>query len=44
MSNKDRAIVAINYSKWDAATKWARNNGLTFRVITENDMFHNGRA
>ena len=44
MSNKDRAIVAINYAKWDAATKWARNNGLTFRVITENDMFHNGRA
>ena len=44
MSNKDRAIVAINYAKWDAATKWARNNGLTFRVITENDMFHNGRT
>ena len=44
MSNRDRAIVAINYSKWDAATKWARNNGLTFRVITENDMFHNGRS
>jgi hypothetical protein len=44
MSNRDRAIVAINYSKWDAATKWARNNGLTFRVITENDMFHNGKS
>jgi hypothetical protein len=44
MSNKDRAIVAINYAKWDAATKWARNNGLTFRVITENDMFHNGKS
>jgi hypothetical protein len=42
MSNKDRAIVAINYCKWDAATKWARNNGLTFRVITENDLFHQG--
>jgi len=44
MSNRDRAVVAINYSKWDAATKWARRNGLTFRVITENDMFANGRA
>jgi hypothetical protein len=43
MSNRDRAVVAINYSKWDAATKWARKNGLMFRVITENDMFHNGR-
>ena len=42
MSSRDRAIVAINYSKWDAATKWARRNGLTFRVITENDLFHQG--
>ena len=42
MSSKDRAIVAINYCKWDAASKWARNNGLTFRVITENDLFHQG--
>ena len=44
MNSRDRAVVAINYSKWDAATKWARKNGLSFRVITENDMFHNGRA
>ena len=44
MNSKDRAIVAINYAKWDAATKWARKNGLSFRVITENDMFHNGRS
>jgi hypothetical protein len=44
MNSRDRAVVAINYAKWDAATKWARKNGLTFRVITENDMFHNGRA
>jgi hypothetical protein len=44
MNSRDRAVVAINYDKWDAATKWARKNGLSFRVITENDMFHNGRA
>ena len=44
MSSRDRAVVAINYAKWDAATKWARRNGLSFRVITENDMFANGRA
>ena len=44
MSSKDRAIVAINYCKWDAASKWARNNGLTFRVITEDQMFHNGKS
>jgi hypothetical protein len=43
MSSRDRAVIAINYAKWDAATKWARRNGMVFRVITETDMFHNGR-
>lgn len=43
MSARDGAVVAVNYAKWDAATKWARRNGLTFRVITEDDMFRNGR-
>jgi hypothetical protein len=43
MSSRDRAVIAINYAKWDAATKWARRNGMMFRVITETDMFHNGR-
>jgi hypothetical protein len=41
-SQRDRAQVAINYAKWDAATKWAKNNGLTFRVITEDQIFHQG--
>jgi hypothetical protein len=43
-NGKERAVVAINYAKWDAATKWCHRQGLTFRVITERDMFHNGRA
>ena len=43
MSNADKAVVAVNYCKWDAATKWAKQNGLTFRVITEDDIFHQGR-
>jgi hypothetical protein len=42
MSDRDRAIVAVNYAKWDAATKWARRNGLTFRVINEDQIFHQG--
>jgi hypothetical protein len=42
-SARDRAVIAVNYAKWDAATKWARRNGLTFRVITEDDMFRNGK-
>lgn len=42
-SNRDRAVVAVNYAKWDAATKWCRRQGLSFRVITEDDLFRNGR-
>ena len=43
MKDRDRAIVAINYAKWDAATKWAKQNGLVFRVITEDQIFHQGK-
>jgi len=42
MSSRDRAVVAINYAKWAQATKWAQRNGMTFRVITEQDLFRNG--
>jgi hypothetical protein len=41
-SDRDRAIVALNYAKWDAATKWAKRNGLTFRVINEDMIYHQG--
>lgn len=41
-SPRDRAAIAVNYAKWDAATKWCRRQGLTFRVINEDDIFHQG--
>ena len=41
-SANDRAIVAVNYAKWSAAEKWAKQQGLTFRVITEQDIFRQG--
>ena len=41
-SDRDRAIVAVNYAKWDSATKWAKRNGLTFRVINEDMIYHQG--
>jgi hypothetical protein len=43
MSDRDRAIVAVNYAKWASAQKWCKRNGLTFRVITEDDIFSNGK-
>lgn len=39
---RDRAVIAVNYAKWDAATRWCRRQGLQFRVITEDDIFRNG--
>lgn len=43
MSSRDRAVVAVNYAKWDAAQKWAKRNGIVFRVINEDQIFRNGK-
>jgi len=37
-----RATVAINHAKWTAANAWCKRMGITFRVITEDDLFRNG--
>ena len=42
-SANERAIVAVNYAKWASAQKWCQKNGLTFRVVTEDDMFAKGK-
>lgn len=44
MSSRDRAVVAVNHAKWAAAQKWCRQQGLVFRVLTEDQMFRNGRG
>lgn len=31
-----------NMAKWEAARAWCKQKGLTFRVINENDLFHQG--
>lgn len=42
-SARDRAVVAVNHAKWQAANVYCKAQGLTFRVITEDDLFYNGR-
>ena len=42
-SIKDRMIVAVNHAKWAAAKAYCKQNGFTFRVVTEEDLFYNGR-
>ena len=41
---KDRMIVAINHAKWGAAMAYCKQQGYTFRVITEDTLFYNGKA
>lgn len=43
-STRDQAAAVLNMHKWQAANAWANQNGIRFRVLTENDIFHQGRA
>lgn len=39
---RDQASAILNMAKWEAARAWCRANGLTFRVVTEDMIFHQG--
>lgn len=42
-SQRDKAMVALNMYKWEAARKFCAAHGLVFRVVNENDIFHQGK-
>ena len=43
--NKTRQAQFIqNQAKWAAAQLWCKQQGIRFRVVTEKDIFHNGRG
>lgn len=44
ISNRDKLAVAINHSKWAAASNWCKRTGISFRVITEDQIFYQGRS
>jgi hypothetical protein len=31
-----------NIAKWEAANKWCKQQGIKFRVVSEDDIFHKG--
>jgi hypothetical protein len=39
----NQAQYVKNMAKWEAASIWCKNQNIKFRVINENDIFHNGR-
>jgi hypothetical protein len=42
-SPRDQAAAVLNMYKWQAAQAWCGQNGLRFRVLTEQDMFVQGK-
>ena len=34
--------VALNMAKWEAANAYAKQNRIRFRVVSEEQLFHNG--
>jgi hypothetical protein len=32
-----------NLAKWEAATAWCKQQGVKFRVVNEDDIFHQGK-
>jgi len=42
-SRANQAHYVINMAKWEAARSWCKQKGIFFRVITEEDIFHQGR-
>ena len=39
----NQAAYIMNMAKWEAANAFAKSKGIKFRVITEKDMFHQGK-
>jgi hypothetical protein len=40
---RNQAHYIINQAKWAAAKQYCKQQGIIFRVITENEMFHTGK-
>lgn len=41
-SKVNQAMFIKNQAKWQAATIWCKQQGIKFRVLNENDLFHQG--
>lgn len=42
-SRYNQASWIVNQAKWEAARAWCKQNGLVFRIVGENDIFHTGK-
>jgi hypothetical protein len=42
-SQRDKIMLAVNLAKWQAAQAWCSQNNLSFRLVTEQQLFRNGK-
>lgn len=42
-SRHAQAHAIINMAKWEAARAWCKHQRILFRVLSENDIFYNGK-
>jgi hypothetical protein len=40
----NQAQFIKNQAKWAAASLWCKQQGIKFRIVNENDLFHTGKA
>ena len=42
-SQSNKAHYVLNQAKWSAARAYCKQKGMTFRVVNEGDIFHQGK-
>jgi hypothetical protein len=41
-NDRSKTALAVNEAKWRSAAIWCESRGMTFRVITEHSIYHQG--
>lgn len=42
-SKVNKLHYVVNQAKWQAARAYCKQKGMSFRIVTENDIFHTGK-
>ena len=42
-SKQNQSAWVVNQAKWEAASAWCKQKGIFFRIVTEDDIFHQGK-
>ena len=42
-SKQNQSAWVVNQAKWSAASAWCKQKGIFFRIVTEDDIFHQGK-